>query len=102
MNRPARTTDDEASSWLRREAIVERFELEWRSARKPDIAEFLSAESVDEPLMLLAELVKVDLEYQWASGTSSRAVRRVNVCFMFLFFYVGYFTSSPSHQPRSS
>ncbi|TXT33427.1 MAG: serine/threonine protein kinase, partial [Planctomycetota bacterium] len=68
MSRSVRTPGDDASSWLRRETIVERFELEWRSARKPDIAEFLSAESVDEPLVLLAELVKVDLEYRWASG----------------------------------
>ena len=68
MNHSAIATDDDASSWLRREEVVERFEKQWRSAGGADIAEFLSDGDEADRLALLIELVKVDLEYRWGRG----------------------------------
>lgn len=55
---------DDSSAWLRREAIVERFEQQWRAAGDADIADFLNGDYGDRATLLL-ELVKVDLEYRW-------------------------------------
>lgn len=72
MSHSSRTPIGDASSWLRREEIVERFEKQWRTAGKAEIADFLSGDHSDERQVLLSELVKVDLEYRWARGEEAR------------------------------
>ncbi len=63
------TPDGLGSSWLRRIAVVERFEDRWQQHGEADVAEFVS-EYPDGPgrSALLSELLKVDLEYRWRRG----------------------------------
>lgn len=68
MSHSSQTPTGDASSWLRREEIVERFEKQWRTAGEAEIAAFLLDDHSDERQALLSELVKVDLEYRWARG----------------------------------
>ena len=68
MTHSANIAGDDASSWLRREEVVERFERQWRSAGAADIADFLPHDDADKRRALLIELVKVDLEYRWGRG----------------------------------
>src|SRR5688572_19177593 len=55
------------SDWLRIEAVLDRFEEAWQAQQEPCIADYLSA-PVDRPTLLL-ELVKIDLEYRWKTGS---------------------------------
>lgn len=72
MTHSANIAGDDASSWLRREEVVERFERQWRSAGAADIADFLPEDDADERRALLIELVKVDLEYRWGRGEEAQ------------------------------
>ncbi len=47
--------------------VADRFEAAWKQGRPPNLADFLAAESGDKTV-LLAELVKVDLEFRWREG----------------------------------
>ena len=56
------------------EHVLEKFERAWQSSNPPLLEEFASAARSDVQerswLETLAELVKIDLEYRWRSGSS--------------------------------
>jgi WD40 repeat protein/tRNA A-37 threonylcarbamoyl transferase component Bud32 len=60
------------SSWLRREAVLERFEAAWRDAGDADITRFLPPPGASARRELLLELARVDLEYRWQRGERTR------------------------------
>lgn len=72
MSQAPQNSDDDASSWLRRENIVERFELQWRANGDADVAAFLGSSDAHDQMALLIELIKVDLEYRWERGEEAR------------------------------
>ncbi|MCA9245463.1 MAG: protein kinase [Planctomycetales bacterium] len=74
--------DGDSSHWLLpdEEDLVECFEQAWLGPESPDVARFAKEHAADYDLQsrprLLAELIKVDLEYRWrAAGNSTVSVR---------------------------
>ncbi len=57
-------THADDSSWLRREAVIDRFETTWQESGAARIEDFLPTPDTGDRDALLAELVKVDLEYR--------------------------------------
>lgn len=63
--------DDTPPDWLDRDAerLLDAFEVAWQSLHPPDLAEFVAHHLVGWPaekrVALLAELVRIDLEYRW-------------------------------------
>ena len=55
-------------NWQRSEEVLECFELAWREKGEPRIEDFLPAEETAQRTPLLAELIKIDLEYRWDRG----------------------------------
>jgi WD40 repeat protein/tRNA A-37 threonylcarbamoyl transferase component Bud32 len=56
--------------WI--DEIADRFESEWKAGRAPRISAFLGTETGQRHSALLAELVKIDLEYCWRAGEKRR------------------------------
>jgi WD40 repeat protein len=52
--------------WI--DAIADQFEAAWKQGPAPSIASFVGTETGARRSDLLAELVKIDLEYRWRSG----------------------------------
>ncbi len=58
---------DEADlAWV--DAVADQFELAWQKEPVPHIGRFLAKECGSRKALLLAELVKIDLEYRWQAG----------------------------------
>lgn len=72
MSTPASPEDLHDSSWLRREAILERFEAALREAGDADLAAFLPPSGSPDRKPLLLQLAKIDLEYRWENGQRVR------------------------------
>jgi WD40 repeat protein/tRNA A-37 threonylcarbamoyl transferase component Bud32 len=72
MNAPY-SSSPSASSWLRREAVIEHFEHTWQRCGDADLADFLPP--LDSPARreLLVELARIDLEYRWEKGECVRS-----------------------------
>src|SRR5438128_2679596 len=66
---PASGTGD--ATWLRREAVIGRFETAWQENGQADLAQFLSLAGPDQRALLLLELVKIDLENRWNRGQAT-------------------------------
>jgi hypothetical protein len=63
---PAQSIPPSSESWLRREAIYQRFERAWQDHGAPILAEFLPPPGAADRREVLEELVQIDLEYRWA------------------------------------
>ena len=61
-----------SSSRERIDAVIDDFEQEWRSRRRPDIGPFLERVSEGNRLAVLRELVPLELEYRLRAGESAR------------------------------
>jgi tetratricopeptide (TPR) repeat protein len=72
MNEPSEPTSGADSSWLDREAVIERFEQAWQDKGDAHIEDFLPLETAGDQQALLWELIKVDLEYRWERGQRVR------------------------------
>lgn len=68
----APTSELHDSSWLRREAALERFEAAWREAGDADIAAYLPMEGSADRRAFLLQLAKIDLELRWEKGERLR------------------------------
>jgi hypothetical protein len=53
------------AAWLEREAIFDRFETAWEAAGQPPIAAFLPPGDAKDRLLVLAELVRIDMDHRW-------------------------------------
>src|SRR5947209_6078323 len=54
------------------DTLLDAFESEWRSQRRPDVAAFLERVVEAERPALLRELVRMDLEYRLRAGEPAR------------------------------
>ena len=64
-------SESQPQRWTTLEAIIKRFEDDWRSGHRRPIEEYLSQEG-DQRQTLLIELVHIDLEYSLKSGVPAR------------------------------
>jgi WD40 repeat protein len=62
------TTRGTFPHWQQREQVLERFEVAWQEQGEPRIEEFLPIDEAAGRTPLLAELIKIDLEYRWDRG----------------------------------
>lgn len=69
---PAPPDPGSDSSWLRQEEILERFESAWQRHGHAAIDDFLPPPDAAPRRLLLLELIKIDLEYQWARARKLR------------------------------
>src|SRR5258708_37004571 len=72
MNECSDVSQGKDSSWLRREAVIDRFEAAWQEHGDADLAEFLPPPGSPDRVALLGELIKIDLEYRWERGQRLR------------------------------
>jgi WD40 repeat protein len=56
------------TDWLGREEVLDRFEAAWQEHGEARIADFLPPGGWEQRGPLLAELIKIDLEYRWGRG----------------------------------
>jgi predicted Ser/Thr protein kinase len=59
------------SAWTQYEAVIRRFELAWQQGTRPNLSDYLPAELVTDPRLLL-ELVHIDLEFRIRAGDQAR------------------------------
>lgn len=63
MNRPT-----EESGWLRLEPVFLQFEEAWRTGAAPDLEATAALAAPADRSVVLAEIIKIDLEYRWRAG----------------------------------
>ncbi len=68
MSQPSGAGQLGDSDWLRHDATIEAFERAWHADAAPNIEDFVPPASDPSRRQVLAELVKLDLDYRWRRG----------------------------------